>query len=184
MNRKLLIGVAGAVVVLFLIAYFASPLLTVRGIIGAAKAGDAAALERQVDFSAFRESVRNELSDRLVQEMRADDRVDDSALAGLGLMLAPTLVSGVVDVFVTPDAIVAMVQSAESPSPTDRTAPEPEATSNPDLRQSYGYRGLNTFVVTLTDPDNVDEPLHLLLERRGVFTWKLAGLDLADRPTV
>ena len=186
MNRKVLTGIAVGVATLFLVAWLASPILTVRGIVGAAEAGDAERLERLVDFPAFRDSVRDELSDRLVAEMRADPRSRDSALGGLGLMLAPTIVSGMVDVFVTPDAIVAMVQSAEAPDPVDDVRPRPQPEAEPavddDIRRTYGYRDLNTFVVTLTDPDNADEPLRLLLERRGLFGWKLAGIDLAPRP--
>jgi hypothetical protein len=115
--------------------------------------------------------------------MRRDLGRKDSALSGLGMMLAPVLVSGAVDAFVTPQAVAAMVQTAEAPDPTDRQPPEPRAADGEDdIRQSYSYRGLNTFVVTLTDPDHADEPLDLLMERRGLFGWKLAGVDLPEAP--
>ena len=53
MNRKAVGRLAIAVVALFLVAYFASPLLTVRGLIDAAERGDEAKLDRLVDFPAF-----------------------------------------------------------------------------------------------------------------------------------
>ena len=182
MNRRVLIGVAALVVGLFLIAFCASPVFAVRGIIGAAKAGDEAALSQRVDFPAFRDSLKDELNARLVAEMRADPRARDSALGGLSLMLAPALVSGAVDALVTPRTIVAMVETAEAPDPMDREPEPPASGRDRDIQRNYGYRGLNSFAVTLTDPDRPDEPIDLLLERRGLFGWKLAGVDLPERP--
>ena len=181
MNRKVLTGLV-VVVVLFLAAYFASPLLAVRGLISAAKAGDEAKLERLVDFPAFRDSLKDELNARLRAEMREDLRARDSALAGLGMMLAPSLIGSAVDALVTPSAVATMVRTAEAPDPTDRTTHDKGAGDDGDLRQSYGYRGLNTFAVTLTDPDAPNRRLVLLMERRNVFGWKLAGIDLTAPP--
>ena len=181
MNRKVLTGVIATGVLLFLGAYFASPVLAARGLISAAKAGDEAKLERLVDFPAFRESLKEELNARLRAEMRADLSARDSALAGLGMMLAPSLIGGAVDALVTPSAVAAMVRTAEAPDPTDRTAAdEPRGDDGGELRQSYGYRGLNTFAVTLSDPDSPERRLVLLMERRNLFAWRLAGVDLTE----
>lgn len=99
----------------FVLAYAVSPILAARSLVQAAKTGDEQALERQVDFPAFRASLKDELSARMFAEMRKDDRL--GGLSGLGMMLAPTLVSGAVDAFVTPQAISAMVQEGQRPSP-------------------------------------------------------------------
>jgi len=50
---------------LFVVAYGASPLLTARNLVNAAKSGNAVALERHVDFPAFRASLKDELGQRL-----------------------------------------------------------------------------------------------------------------------
>jgi hypothetical protein len=163
-------------------AYLAMPILTVRALVRAAETGDEAALERLVDFPAFRESLKEQLTGRLMAEMREDERTDDSALAGLGMLFGPMLVDGAVDMLVTPEAISAMVQTAEAPEPTEAVAPaEPEREEN-EIRQSYAYRDLNTFVLGLTDPERPDETLKLLLKRDGPFGWKLAGVELPDAP--
>lgn len=184
MNRKWMIRIGVGVVALLAVAWLASPLFAVRVLVNAARQGDAATLERMVDFPAFRDSLKDELNTRLRSEMRRDLAKKDSALSGLGMMLAPVLVSGAVDAFVTPEAVAAMVQTAEAPDPTDLQPPEPKPTdgADDDIRRSYSYRGLNTFVVRLTDPDHADEPLDLLMERRGLFSWKLAGVDLPEAP--
>lgn len=179
MNRKLIIRlglVAGAV---FLIAYAASPLLAARSLVQAARIGDEKALERQVDFPAFRTSLKDELNARMMVEMRKDKRLGDSGLSGLGMLLAPALVGGAVDAFVTPQAIALMVQEGRAPKPEikrpERTEPKSE---DKRVRQSWGYRDLDTFAVTLTRDDQPDEQVSLLMKRRNLFGWKLAAIDL------
>ncbi len=179
MNQKLILRLGGAAVAAFVLAYAASPLLAARALVQAARSGDAAALERQVDFPAFRASLKDELSARMVAEMRKDSRL--GGLSGLGMMLAPTLVSGAVDAFVTPQAISAMVQEGQAPKP-DLARVEPEVGPKPEskkVRQSWSYRDLNTFAVTLTRDDQPDEQVSLLMKRRNLFSWKLAGIDLS-----
>lgn len=170
-------------VVAVVAAFMAMPLLTVRALVAAAKTGDQAALERLVDFPALRESAKTELTARLMSEVREDPRSQDGALGGLGMMLAPLLVGGAVDALVNAPTIATMVRTADLPDPADpEGVPDAETTGAEDrIRQSYGYRDLNTFVLTLTDPDRPDAPLKLLLKRHGLFGWKLAGIDLPEQ---
>jgi len=179
MNQKLILRLGGAAVAVFVLAYAASPLLAARSLVQAAKNGDEKALERQVDFPAFRASLKDELSARMVAEMRKDDRL--GGLSGLGMMLAPSLVSGAVDAFVTPQAISAMVQEGKAPKPDLAKVEPPVApkTESKKVRQSWGYRDLDTFAVTLTRDDQPDEQVSLLMKRRNLFGWKLAGIDLS-----
>lgn len=163
-------------------AYLAMPILTVRALVRAAETGDEAALERLVDFPAFRESLKEQLTGRLMAEMREDERTDDSALAGLGMLFGPMLVDGAVDALVNPQAIAAMVETAEAPDPADAVTPSGPASEDGEIRKSYAYRDLNTFVLGLTDPERPDETLKLLLKRDGPFGWKLAGVELPEAP--
>ncbi len=181
--KGLIKGVLALAILAFLGVYFGSPILTVNALVAAAKAGDEPALERLVDFPAFRDSVKDELTARLMAEAQSDPDVRNSGLGGLGMMLAPMLVSGAVDALVTAPTIAAMVRTAETPDPEDvatARAPEPEG-EDKDIRQSYGYRDLNTFVLGLTDPDRPEETLKLLLKRQGLFGWKLSGIDLPEK---
>ncbi|MBB5746773.1 DUF2939 domain-containing protein [Brevundimonas variabilis] len=178
-KRRLLIGTAVISLIVVLILFVVTPALAVQGIIAAAKAGDAAALESRVDFPALRGSLKDELNARMRAEVRDQLRDEDPGLAALGMMLAPSLMDSAVDVFVTPDAVAAMVSSAEAPGVKDDASAE--RGNDADIRRSYGFRDPNTFVVTLTDPERAEQPLKLLLERRNLVQWKLAGVDLPDR---
>jgi len=179
MNRKLIIRLGLTAGAAFLIAYAASPLLAARSLVQAARIGDEKALERQVDFPAFRASLKDELNARMMVEMRKDKRLGDSGLSGLGMLLAPALVGGAVDAFVTPQAIALMVQEGRTPKPEiKRPEPAEPKAENKRVRQSWGYRDLDTFAVTLTRDDQPDEQVSLLMKRRNLFGWKLAAIDL------
>jgi len=182
MTRKILTGLLIAVVAGVVIALFVSPFVAAQALIRAARTGDAAGLERQVDFPAFRASLKSELNARAALEIR-DRARGDAGLTALGMLIAPSLVDGAVDNFVTPQAIAAMVRSGEKPEP-ERPVPSPDTPAEPKdrLHQAWAYRGMNTFTVTLTRRDRPDDALVLIMERRGPFAWKLAGVDLTPDP--
>jgi hypothetical protein len=184
MKKSLIVGVVAGALVLFGIAWAASPVLAAQALIRAARAGDEAKIEKLVDFPSLRESMKAELNAALMARMSRDPRVADSGLGGLGMMLAPMILSGAVDAVVTPQVVARMVTTAEAPDPTRRPAPEPagDEADGDDIHQAWGYRSLNEFAVTLTDRDQPDDHLALILERRGLFDWKLAAVDLQTGP--
>lgn len=178
MKRRSWLWGAFAVALAFFLAWLASPVLTARALTQAAERGDAAALERHVDFPAFRASLRDVLTARLVAEMRARGR--DDALSGFGMVLAPALVAGTTEALVTPQAIAAMVRTGQAPGVTgEGTRGAPAKTDR--VRQSWGYRGPNAFAVDLYRQDRPEDRLSLILERRGLFAWKLAAVALPER---
>lgn len=178
--KSLVIGVAAAAVAMFAIAWAAAPVLSAQALIRAAKAGDERRIERLVDFPALRESLKAELNAELAARISRDPRVADSGLGGIGMMLAPMILSGAVDTLVTPEVVAQMVTTAKAPDPTRRSEPEPSRNEprGKSIHQSWGYRSLNEFAVTLTDRDRPDDRLALIMERRGLFDWKLAAVDL------
>lgn len=183
MTRKIIVGVAVAAVCAFVLAWAVSPVLAAKALINAAKAGDARKIEQLVDFPSLRASLKDELNDQLIARMRRDPRVVESGLGGLGMMLAPMLLSGAVDTLVTPEVVANMVTTAEAPDPSKPGDPNPaDKRDGDDIHQSWGYRSLNAFAVTLTDRDRPDDHLALIMERRGLFEWKLAAVDLQSAP--
>ena len=176
---NLVIGLFVILLLIGLYVFAVSPALAVRGLIQAAEDGDIAELERRVDFPALRDSFKAELDGRMRAEMREELRGEDSGLAALGMMLAPTLMDSAVDTLVTPEAVAFMVESGDAPGDDADTQPSVgrDRDGGGDIRRSYGYRDINTFVVTLIDPDSPDQPLDLLMRRHGLG-WKLSGIDL------
>lgn len=181
MTKRVVTGAVLAAVVLFAAAWGLAPIFAGQALIRAAKAGDAVRLEQLVDFPALRTSLKEELNQELLRRMSRDPRLAESGLGGLGMMLAPMILSGAIDTVITPDVLARMVTTAEAPDPTRSNPSEPaDAASDRDIHQAWGYRDLNHFAVTLTDRDQPDQHLALILERRGLFTWKLAAVDLQN----
>ncbi|WP_420479927.1 DUF2939 domain-containing protein [Brevundimonas sp. FT23028] len=179
MTKKLLTGALLAAVVLLAAAWGLAPVLTGQALIRAARAGDAQKLEQLVDFPALRQSLKDELQQELVRRVGDDPRLAERGLGALGMMLAPMILEGAVDAVVTPEVLARMVNTAEAPDPTRPAPPEPgDAKDGRDIHQAWGYRDLNHFAVTLTDRDHPDQHLALILERRGLFRWQLAAIDL------
>ena len=174
-----------ALVAAFVVAWAASPVFAVKGLVHAARQGDEAGLERHVDFPAVRQDLKLQLRDRLLNELRNDPELRDNPWAGLGLALVPAMVDGAVDVFVTPQAISAMVRNAEAPEPTLPgqdlpDAPPPPETTDRDAKVRYSYRDMNTFGARVTDPDRPDQSIDLLMQRQGLFGWKLTKIVLPE----
>lgn len=179
MIKKLLTGLALAAAVLFAVAWAVAPVFAGQALIRAAKAGDARKLEQLVDFPALRDSMKEELNEEFVRRVGQDPRLAEKGLGGLGMMLAPMILSGAVDTVVTPEVLAQMVTTAEAPDLAASGPSEPgDEKDDRDIHQSWGYRDLNHFAVTLTDRDQPDQHLALILERRGLFSWQLAAVDL------
>jgi hypothetical protein len=168
-----------AAVGIFVAAYAVSPVFAARGLVSAAKSGDAAALERHVDFPVFRASLKEELGHRLMGELSGSKA--DRGLAALGMVYGKSIVEGAVDTLVTPGTIATMVREGEAPSARKvlEGGRKPEDKRDSRVRQSWSYRGLNSFAVTLTRDDKPNEQVALLMSRRNLFQWKLSGVDLS-----
>lgn len=165
----------------FAAAWLASPLWAAYQLTEAVERRDAEAISRHVDFPAFRASLKDQASARLLSRLEAETGLGGE-LGGLGRVLAPSLapglVSGLVDAAVTPDMVAAIIETGESPLTPDGRRREGGGERRGEVKRAWSYRGLNLFAVTLSRDDEPEEKLALLLERRGLFDWKLAGVDL------
>ena len=79
------------------------------------------------------------VSESMMAEMRKDPRMADSGLSGLGMLLAPSLVEGAVDNFVTPQGVAALVRSGETPQP-ERPVPADDTPAAIKRRAGTAFR--------------------------------------------
>jgi hypothetical protein len=185
-NSRILIGAGlGLALLLLIAAYFASPFLALRNLTSAARAGDRDRLEQAVDFPAVREGLKSQLKTAMLRSFNKDESLRDNPFAAFGQMLAVSLVDKAVDAYATPDAIAAMVATSRAPKPTTTDAPAtpPAAATEPKARSTIEthtvYTDLDHFRVTYRDQKEPDAAeIGLVLERRGVFAWKLTRIDL------
>jgi len=172
MNRKWIAAIAAALALLG-IAYAGSPYLAARTLRDAAINADVETLDAAVDFPAVRESLKSQVSTAMTKRMTDDPAMKGNAFAGLGMMLMPTIVDRMVDTFVTPDGISALIRRGRP------GAAEP-STPNPDITYRYSYVGMDRFRVRMVDRKRDDPMPSLIFERRGLFSWKLIRVDLPD----
>lgn len=190
-SNRILIGAGGGLLVALVVAlYFASPVLALQNLTAAAKAGDKARLETAVDFPAVRENLKRQLKTAMERKFEEDPKLRDNPFAAFGQMLLVGVVDKAVETYATPDAIANMVATSEPPKSISATPggpvieqPQPEVQAKPktksDTEVHYGYQDLNHFRATYRDrKDSAEEPFGLLLERRGIFRWKLVKIEL------
>lgn len=167
--KKLLIAVVLSLLVIGPLTYvYFTPYLALGSIRDAAKAGNTAALNENVDFEALRESLKHQIQARLDRGAQQNQH----PLAAFGSMLAGALAAPAVDALVTPQNVTKLlggegVGGAEGP----RIRLESD-------NVEMGYADLHTFEVSTASASA--NGFRLILERRGVLSWKLTDIRLPD----
>jgi hypothetical protein len=174
-------------------AYLASPLLAFKALGEAAEAGDRDALERLVDFPAVRADLKAQLNTRLQGALQQDPALSQGPFGALGALLGPTIVDQVVNAAVTPEGVAAIVRSGRAPlsdigaAPSapappplaaEPTAPAATPAAEPKRSSRFAYLDLNHVRASTITADDPAAPLGWVLERRGLFSWKLIRIEL------
>jgi hypothetical protein len=171
----------------FAAAYFGSPYYALYQLKTAAQTGDRDRLEQYVDFPSVRDGLKSQLGALLMRQMHDDPDLRDNPFAGLAAAIAPAIIDKGIDAYVTPDALSSMIARGEGPrvEATARADPPPgpaspeRRTSGSNVKTDFEYVGLDRFRANLRPADEpAATPVRLVLERRGVFGWKLVRVDL------
>jgi hypothetical protein len=178
------IGVGGVVAAAAGVWFYFTPHLAVQNMKEAADERDANKLSRYIDFPAVRESMKATLNAKLMSEM-AKNKKSDSPFAGLGAAFAMAMVGPMVDAMVTPEALTMMMkgerpalQKSELPSQQPKPQPVAQGGEGPKAETSLFYEGFDQFVVTIKKVASPDEPISLVMQRQGMFAWKVVSIRL------
>lgn len=172
--KKLIITAVGALLVAGS-AYAGSPYLAASNLKAAAIDGDADKLEASVDFPAVRHSLKSQISAAMVQKMNSDPDMKGNPFAGLGMMMIPAIVDKAIDAYVTPEGLAALVKGSK-PNASKGTS----ASENPEIEYDYEWVNSDRFKVKTANIKTQEAGPILVFERRGLVTWKLVKVDLAD----
>jgi hypothetical protein len=150
--------------VFLLLAYGASPYLSFWRFTAALRSGESVALSSRMDFPAIRTSLKKQLVARFTQR-----RATHKSWNNLG----PTLIDAIVDAYVTPEGIAALISNPEVLKnlrhPQQFRFPTGESQDWSKVKYAF-FASPRTFVV---DRDGI--------KLRFRFTgsgWKLYDLDL------
>jgi hypothetical protein len=157
------------------ICYGASPYVSFWRFHEALRTGDRDAVASHVDFPALRDSLKHELHARFFP----DSSTDKKKKKGWRAMLenaAPSLIDTLVDAYVTPDGIVALladpriaVAQKQPPNPSE-AAPVAEHNFDWSNLQRAFFTGPRDFVV--------DAKQTKLYFRFSLSGWRLRAIDL------
>jgi Protein of unknown function (DUF2939) len=199
--RPLIVTVLVIVVVAVLGYGYASPYLALNRLKRAADERDAQTVSEYVDYPALRESLKDQIAGLLTRKIQA--RANGNPLAALGAMIGVALIGPLVDAYATPDGVAALLNgmpprgdpTQRPPVPPDApanapagsadstpAAPAPATAGSPTTppqppQTTAAYRGINEFVVTYQHGVG-DTRYAAILRREGLFSWKLAAVDL------
>ncbi|MFM0605627.1 DUF2939 domain-containing protein [Paraburkholderia sediminicola] len=206
-TRPLIVTLIVIVVIAALGFAYASPYMALNNLKRAADARDAQTVNEYVDFPALRESLKQQVTGLLTR--RLDAHGNGNPFAAIGAMIGVALIGPLVDAYATPDGVAALlngmpprgnpgerppVPGAENPPAAAAPAPQPpvagntnnsaanngnDATPPQPPQTTAGYRGLNEFVVNYQHGAG-DARYSAILRREGLFTWKLAAVDLNE----
>ena len=177
----------GVVVALAVIAIMvAAPWMAAAQLTAALKSGDPNAISRMVDFPSVRSSLSTQLTAKITAEARNDPQARDNPFAGLVTMLAPTIVSQLVNVIVTPEGLAKLsheAQRAEADSDARHRAKGKQRDRGEGRERGMGkpvlaYSGINTFTATYSSPTK--GKMVWVLGRDKLFFWKLKKIEVSD----
>jgi hypothetical protein len=87
-------------------------------------------------------------------------------------MLMPSILDRMIDSVVTPEGIAALVRAGKvGHTETESAAPRP-------VDYGFHYVALDRFDVTVRRKDAAGDPVRLVFQRRGLFSWKLIRIAL------
>ena len=182
MNR-LLAGLLLAALVVLAAAYAASPLFAFQQLKQAAHDGDKDRLEALVDFPAVRDSMKQQVEGRVVKLAQKADGIGlpGTVLGKLGSIFGDRAV----DKMVTPESISTMVQLGETPRQHRKRLKDAgeDAKNVPtqDVVTHYAYLTPDRFRVGVASAAAPDAEIALLLDRRGLFGWRVEAIELPGR---
>jgi hypothetical protein len=185
------LGVTVALAALALAAaYVASPVWAFRQLQEAARTGDRDQMEALVDFPAVRASLKAQVESKATKLAREASGIGWLPLQAIG-KLGSMLGDRSIDKLVTPDAIALMVSEGENPRHHQKTPVaddatpagrgEGEAADGEGPALSYAYLTADRFRVTVAPRAAPDLGIGVIMERRGLFSWRVEAIELAPR---
>lgn len=179
MQKQRIAGLAAGAGLLVGGYVYASPYITLHNLRNAIENNDAAAIERQVDFPALRESLKEQAKAAMLQSMQRE--MAGNPFAALGMALAGPMVDSMVDVAVTPTGLRQLLASgrlAAQPGDPATTEPAAQPATSPLSNVSLGYVSINRFEVRIPPEQGSGAATRLILARSGLSDWKVTAIAL------
>lgn len=164
-----------------LLCYLASPYFSFWRFSAAIRAGDHDAVAAHVDFPALRESMKRELHDRFFPTPDKPKKKDKlhAFLAGM----APSLIDTLVDAYITPEGLAALLANPRISMTSNPTTFGAERTTAETAQHNIDWSKLRYAFFTSPRDFLVDANGTKLRFRFSLAGWRLRAIDLPPEAT-
>jgi Protein of unknown function (DUF2939) len=177
---KILIGTCCAAAL-----WFASPYFALYNFVMALKAGDQPALEKQVSWPDVRLGLKEDFGAMLAEKLAADPKLKDNPFSGLGAVFGSAIVDRLIDIYVTPRGLAALIQAgklAPQGVPSPRSPETDRPVTGPVVRWAF-FNGLASFLLVLENESGTSKPLKVVMNFQN-FSWKVVRVYLPLEQTL
>lgn len=160
--------------------WYWSPYVALSSLQTAAKERDAERVNQYVDYPKLRESMKGQLSAKVMGDMKT---LDGNPFAGLGASLGLMMVNGLVDSLVRPEVMMAAMTTGElrnQDTAASLTSAAPSADKYP-ARWKIERRGtdrVTAYVLEATGNEPFRDAPGFVFRRQGFATGKLTEIQL------
>lgn len=184
--KKVIITLGLLLLFIPVLAYVASPYVSIYNFVKALQAGDQKILQEHMDFPAVRSSVQHQVNKAMQKNIK---RNKYNPLAILGIAVTSTVVNGMVECILTPAGLSEIIQYGDLQNPLEAlngykipvvaksTQVKKAKEYNFDMIKSIGFSGFNKFIVKIAVQKNT-KPVVLIFVRQD-FAWLLKDIDIS-----
>lgn len=168
---KKIIWIAGVVLALVVGYVAAGPYLTVSAIKIGIVEDDSEKLSENIEFPTLRQNIKEQFNAAMMKDAAME--MKDNPFAAFAAGLATKMVDGIVDSFVTPSGLAALMEGKKpNKYGTGGNTPPPK---KGDLFKNakFSYDSMSKFSIWV--PNDKGEDTRFVLKRDG-FSWKLVNL--------
>ena len=163
----------------------ATPYISINQFREALEQRDLPAIERHVDFPSVRESLKEQLKAKLVEEIAKQSEGEswvNLGLGALGYAIAEPMIDAAVNAYVSPAGLKALMAGSQPdmPSGLQASAPENPADSGGSAASDVqlSYKSLNLFVISARDKSPTNQTIKFNFERHNLVDWRLTSISL------
>lgn len=167
-------------------AYLAvTPYISINQFREALQQRDLPAIERQVDFPSVRESLKEQLKAKLVEEIAKQSHSEtwlNLGISALGYAIAEPMIDAAVNMYVSPAGLKGLMAGTQPtiPSGLQTAAPQNPADNGGTVASDVQllYKTPNLFVISSRDTSQPNQNIKFNFERHNLVEWKLASISL------
>lgn len=166
--------------------YLVSPYYSFWRFTEALKAGDQQRFEKMVDFRSVRESLKKQLKAKMAEGKPAKDANEpkrENPLFALSEQFAPRLIDTLVDAYVTPAGLAALLADAKNVDAARAAGGNPSAASadavaqSQEVRDKLGFKSVRYAFFTGARDFMIDVDGTKLRFRFSKFRWTLKTVE-------